>query len=108
MKYPGFRGRSKHPDEPWFRTGIPGAETQKGTLLQMKVLLFGVTKDIIGKSPLEIPTADLGNLGTVGGLKSYLQAAYPRLGELSSLAVAVNRAYAQDEDDLPVLLVLTH
>lgn len=65
----------------------------------MKVLLFGVTKDIIGKSPLEIPVADL-DLGTVGGLKSYLQAAYPKLGELSSLAVAVNRAYAQDDDPI--------
>ncbi|WP_411030782.1 MoaD/ThiS family protein [Spongiimicrobium sp. 3-5] len=65
----------------------------------MTVLLFGVTKDIVGSSSLSIPTSSefgIKKTKTVAGLKEYLGNAYPDLNKLSSLAVAVNNAYAED------------
>lgn len=64
----------------------------------MTILLFGITKDIVGSSTLSMPMASNGSIKTVGDLKNYLKNSYPQLGELSSLAVAVNSAYA-DEDE---------
>lgn len=64
----------------------------------MTVLLFGVTRDIVGNASLSIPVSKAGDLGTVGALKAYLKDIYPSLGELSSLAVAVNKSYAFDSD----------
>lgn len=62
----------------------------------MEVLFFGIAKDIVGASQKqfiagsEIPKS-------VGVLKSDLVRQYPKLGTLSSLAVAVNSQYAQDD-----------
>lgn len=61
----------------------------------MQVLLFGVTKDITSKDVLDIPENE--NIKNVGQLKTYLKQKYPGLGQLSSLAVAVNSAYARDD-----------
>lgn len=66
----------------------------------MTVLLFGVTRDIVGKGSLAIPESRAGGLGTVGQLKAYLKESYPSLGQLSSLAVAVNKSYAFDSDPI--------
>ncbi len=66
----------------------------------MKVLLFGVTRDIVGNSSLSIPVSASNGLETVGALKAYLKNIYPPLGELSSLAIAVNKAYARDSDPI--------
>jgi len=66
----------------------------------MTVLLFGVTRDIVGKGSLSIPVSGAGGLETVGELKAYLKNTYPSLGELSSLAVAVNKSYALDTDPI--------
>lgn len=66
----------------------------------MKVLLFGVTRDIVGEAALSIPSAEAGELATVGALKAFLRRRYPALDHLSSLAVAVNKAYATDADPL--------
>lgn len=66
----------------------------------MTVLLFGVTRDIVGSSSLNIPkdsTFGLRGSKTVGDLKHYLGEKYPRLLQLSSLAVAVNSSYATDD-----------
>ncbi|NJB69864.1 molybdopterin synthase sulfur carrier subunit [Saonia flava] len=63
----------------------------------MTILLFGVTKDIVGSSSLSIPVSNNTIPKTVGGLKQYLGQSYPDLLELSSLAVAVNNNYAGDE-----------
>ncbi len=66
----------------------------------MTILLFGVTKDIIGSSTLSVPTASVtGNKipNTVKELKQFLGKAYPELNRLSSLAVAVNNSYAKDD-----------
>lgn len=59
----------------------------------MTVLLFGITKDIIGEQSLNVAK----NLATVQDLKVYLKHEYPGLAKLSSLAVAVNNEYAQDD-----------
>ena len=61
----------------------------------MKVLLFGVTKDIIGSSILDVSNFTTNTEKTVGDLYTYLQEKYPELKKLSSLAIAVNSAYAE-------------
>ena len=62
----------------------------------MTILLFGITKDIVGSSSLSLPLSSANKLKTVGELKAYLGSTYPRLNTLSSLAVAVNNSYAKD------------
>jgi len=65
----------------------------------MNILLFGVTKDIVGSSSLSIPVANISGINTlktVGALKEYLGNTYPDLKKLSSLAIAVNNNYADD------------
>ena len=66
----------------------------------MNVLLFGVTRDIVGKGTIFIPGEEAPGLKTVGDLKQRLTENYPALKELSSLAVAVNQSYARDEDPI--------
>ncbi len=66
----------------------------------MTILLFGITKDIVGSASLSMPSSS--EFGakknkTVGELKEYLGRNYPALSKLSSLAVAVNNAYAEDD-----------
>lgn len=65
----------------------------------MTVLLFGVTRDIVGSSSFSIPKSSefgQGSSRTVGDLKMYLGTMYPQLLQLTSLAVAVNNSYAED------------
>jgi molybdopterin synthase sulfur carrier subunit len=62
----------------------------------MTILFFGVTKDIVGSNSLSMPLSNSSQLKTVGALKAYLGKTYPRLKELSSLAIAVNNSYADD------------
>ncbi len=63
----------------------------------MNILLFGVTKDIVGCASLSIPVSKTSVPKTVGDLKQYLGKTYPDLLKLSSLAVAVNNNYATDD-----------
>ena len=65
----------------------------------MTILLFGVTKDIIGSSTLSMPSSSefgVKKSKTVKELKDYLGKMYPELKKLSSLAAAVNNSYAND------------
>ncbi len=66
----------------------------------MTILLFGITKDIVGSSTLSMPAVKSAKLNTVGELKSYLGMAFPELNKLSSLAVAVNNNYATDDFEI--------
>ncbi|AKA36357.1 MAG: MoaD/ThiS family protein [Muricauda sp.] len=69
----------------------------------MTILLFGVTKDIVGSPTLSIPTSTITGKKvpkTVGELRTYLGKLYPKLNTLSSLAIAVNNAYAEDEKEI--------
>ena len=63
----------------------------------MTILLFGITKDIVGQSTLSLSHSEEQSLLTAGELKSYLKDCYPEMKNLSSLAVAVNSEYAEDE-----------
>ncbi|MCK0191091.1 MoaD/ThiS family protein [Arenibacter sp. F20364] len=66
----------------------------------MTILLFGITKDIIGTSTLSMPSSsEFGSKKskTVKELKDYLGKMYPELKKLSSLAIAVNNSYANDD-----------
>ena len=63
----------------------------------MKVLLFGITRDIVGEASLTIPDREAGHLNTVGALKRYMRKTYPGLDGVSTLAIAVNKDYAAEE-----------
>ena len=64
----------------------------------MKVLLFGIARDIVGES--EITISDLTKNPTVNDLKQYLTVKYSDFSKLTSFAVAVNNTYAQDDVSL--------
>jgi molybdopterin synthase sulfur carrier subunit len=59
-----------------------------------QLLLFGITKDIIGNSPFEY---ELEGENTAGNLMQQLSSLYPVLKELNSIAIAVNGEYATNE-----------
>ena len=60
----------------------------------MKVKAFGIAKEILGNSSIEIePDTVL----TVGQLKEYLFENYPEMVKLKTMAIAVNQSYASDE-----------
>ncbi len=61
----------------------------------MEVLLFGIARDIVGKATLTI-SGDKNYPSSVSELKQVLSETYPEFSKLSSLAVAVNSEYAQD------------
>lgn len=61
----------------------------------MEVLLFGIARDIVGKSSLNISN-DARTPNSVSELKQMLSEIYPEFDKLSSLAVAVNSEYASD------------
>ena len=63
----------------------------------MKVKAFGIAKEILGNSSIEIePDTVL----TVGQLKDYLFENYPEMVKLKTMAIAVNQSYATDDTNL--------
>lgn len=62
--------------------------------MTVQLLLFGISKDIIGDSPFSF---DLQSGDTAGKLLEELVKAYPKLSELNSIALAVNGEYAQSD-----------
>ena len=63
----------------------------------MTIKLFGIAGDIVGQSTLSLPKSDWAGIQNVAALKAYLYKTYPGLGELSSLAIAVNKSYARED-----------
>jgi len=61
--------------------------------MKIKVLAFGIAKDIFGGSSISIET----NGNTTLDLKTSLEEQYPRLKELRSYMLAVNNEYALDD-----------
>lgn len=59
--------------------------------MTVKVLAFGIVKEILGDSKAEIEV----NESTVDALKKILEHTYPRLKQLASYMIAVNDEYAQ-------------
>jgi molybdopterin converting factor subunit 1 len=65
--------------------------------MKVEIILFGITKEIIGKDKL---TIDLQEDSKVIQVMEKLYADYPKLKNLKSLLVAVNSEYAEDEQIL--------
>ncbi len=63
----------------------------------VNVLLFGISKEMVGKQKL---TIDVEQSISVAEFKMILQDKYPKLIELNSMAIAVNSEYALDKDIL--------
>ena len=61
----------------------------------MRVLLFGIAKDIAGASAITTTA-----VADVAALKEWLYTQYPPLRELRSLMIAVNKVYANDAQTL--------
>ncbi len=66
----------------------------------MTILLFGITRDIVGSSSLRVPDSTALPLKTVAQLKAHLCDRYPELKKLSSLAVAVNNNYVSEDEPI--------
>jgi molybdopterin converting factor subunit 1 len=62
--------------------------------MTIKILTFGIARDIVGKTLLEFPTTE--GL-TVAQLKQQLLEKYPRFINLASLMIAVNTEYGQED-----------
>ena len=62
--------------------------------MKLTIALFGITREIVGAPQLEL-TAPAGQ--SVQELLAGLHQTYPALGQLRSLAVAVNNEYAQPD-----------
>ncbi len=60
--------------------------------MRIQILAFGIAKDIIKGSTLEL---ELEEGATVGKVKQCLYRDYPELEKLASLRIAVNSEYAE-------------
>jgi len=65
--------------------------------MSLKVALFGITREIVGTSVIELPAP---TPATVGELLAEMRRQYPALGDLRSCAVAVNNEYADNDQAL--------
>jgi molybdopterin converting factor subunit 1 len=61
--------------------------------MQLKILAFGIARDIIGQFELPVELSDGADVAT---LKTFLIAQFPDFQKLASLRVAVNAEYADD------------
>lgn len=61
--------------------------------MRIKILAFGIAREIFGGSEL---VAELPEGADTATLKKELEKQHPRLGQLASYMVAVNNEYAQD------------
>ncbi len=61
----------------------------------MKILAFGIAKDIFNNSIVDV---DLEDGATIEKLKTLLEENYPRLNKLGSYMIAVNNEYALMND----------
>ncbi|MDQ3535727.1 MAG: MoaD/ThiS family protein [Bacteroidota bacterium] len=64
---------------------------------EFKILLFGITKEIIGKPEVSLQDS---SIVEVRDLLFQLKEEYPALKKLKSLMVAVNNEYAQSNQKL--------
>ena len=65
--------------------------------MQITILAFGIAKDIIGGSSLNV---ELPSGATVHSLKTLLSQRFPDFQKLVSLSIAVNTEYASDDQAL--------
>jgi len=62
----------------------------------MELLLFGIAKDIVGQSVIDLTNEEM-LPRSVAELKKLLANEYPDFSKLTSLAIAVNSEYAADD-----------
>jgi molybdopterin converting factor subunit 1 len=62
--------------------------------MELKILTFGIARDIVGGSTFNFKISEG---STVAQLKQQLLDHYPTFGTLSSLLIAVNEEYGDDE-----------
>lgn len=62
----------------------------------MKIVLFGMAKEVFGKNQIELSNTD--GIRNVKDLKEKLLRDYPEFSKLPPMAVAVNLTYSRDED----------
>ena len=62
--------------------------------MTIKILTFGIARDIIGSSHFEVSMAEG---STVVDLKKHLLDRFPRFSNLSSLMIAVNAEYGVED-----------
>lgn len=65
----------------------------------MDLLFFGIAKDIVGKSQMIMDFGE-DSPNSVADLKQALKKRYPEFSKLTSLAIAVNSEYAEDDVQL--------
>ena len=65
--------------------------------MNIKVLAFGISKEIIGSSSIDL---ELANDSTVSNLRYLLDHQYPRFQYLKSYMIAVNNEYALPGDTI--------
>ncbi len=63
----------------------------------MKLLAFGIVKDIFSDSSIDI---DINNISTVEVLKELLEKKYPQLSKLGSYMIAINNEYASADETI--------
>jgi molybdopterin converting factor subunit 1 len=61
--------------------------------MKITSLFFGITTDLIGATEFDM---ELENATDVGAFKLVLKEKYPQLKNITSYAIAVNEAYAED------------
>ena len=64
----------------------------------MEVILFGISREIVGEKKLLVPAGK--KISTVKELKNWMNLTYPGLEKLTSMAVAVDSEYAEDDQEL--------
>jgi molybdopterin converting factor subunit 1 len=64
--------------------------------MKITILAFGVAKDIIGQTKVEVDTSE----SSVKDLREQLVVAYPGFEKLASLRLAVNEEYREDDFQL--------
>lgn len=64
----------------------------------MKILLFGITRDIVGRSSLE--NDDFSDILTIGDLRTKMNIDFPELEKLNSLKYALNEEFVTDSAEI--------
>ncbi|MET2986591.1 MoaD/ThiS family protein [Aureibaculum conchae] len=65
--------------------------------MQIELLLFGIVKDVIGKSSMQLQTLEN---TTIVNFRAFLLEEYPKLAAYKSFSIAVNEAYVDDNHQL--------
>ncbi|HMQ00605.1 MAG TPA: MoaD/ThiS family protein [Cyclobacteriaceae bacterium] len=64
--------------------------------MKLKILAFGITRDIVGGAEISFET-DAKNMAE---LRAALEGRYPEIKKLKSLFIAVNQAYVAEEQPI--------